>query len=90
MQKDRALAVLFFIRDYLESQGIPPDEAEIADFFNMSLEKTASVVQELVDRGEVEIQKVGRVIVLKNHRIVVRNGRISRHDRPEHGPENRL
>lgn len=68
---DRDIAVLFFIRDYLEAEGTTPGEPEIADFFDMSPWGVREVIIRLEARGEIE--RTDRALALKKHRITVRN-----------------
>ncbi len=72
MLSEREIAVLFFIRIYLEDNGTTPDQAEIADVFDISFKETDKCIKALELRGHIEIRNTDRIIVLKNHDIKVR------------------
>lgn len=72
MLTEREIAILFFIRVYLEDNGSTPDQAEIAAVFDITPEAAADHLQVLEDRGHIEIRERDRIIILKNHDITVR------------------
>ncbi len=72
MLSEREIAILFFIRVYLEDNGSTPDEAEISDVFDIPPGEVIRCLEALILRGHIEIIKTDRIIVLKNHDIKVR------------------
>jgi len=72
MLSEREIAILFFIRVYLEDNGTTPDESEIADLFDITTIEVKQCLRPLIQRGHISIRETDRIIVLENHDIKVR------------------
>jgi len=72
MLSEREIAILFFIRVYLEDNGATPDESEIADLFDITTIEVKQCLRSLIQRGHISFRETDQIIVLENHDIQVR------------------